>query len=98
MSLDQDQHMPEPCSQCGGQSFHHAQVRSAFWSPDDRLVVVEDIPAFVCGTCQERFYDDVTVTELDLLRGQGFPPDDALGEIRVPVFSLSREKRRKRAS
>jgi hypothetical protein len=44
--------------------------------------------------CNERYYDDTTVVLLDLLRGDGFPPEKALREITVPVFSL-REKMKK---
>ena len=62
-------------------------VRSAFWQ-DDRLVVVQDIPALVCGACAEQFYDDATVIGLDLLRGDGFPAEEARTELRVPVFSF----------
>jgi len=51
-------------------------------------VVVEDIPALVCGACAEQFYDDTTVVGLDLLRGEGFPAEKARAELRVPVFSF----------
>lgn len=75
------------CSSCGSTEVSAARVRSAFWE-GERLVVVEDIPALVCGSCAERFYDDATVIELDQLRGAGFPPEKARGELRVPVFSF----------
>ena len=52
------------------------------------MVVVEDIPALVCASCNEQFYDDRTVVVLDLLRGDGFPAESARVEIRVPVFSF----------
>ena len=45
------------CTNCGGADVRRADVRSAFWH-DDRLVVVEDIPALLCGACGEQFYDD----------------------------------------
>ena len=64
-----------------------ARVRSAFFH-GDRLVVIEDIPALVCSGCNEQFYDDRTVVVLDLLRGNGFPLEEAREEIRVPVFSF----------
>jgi YgiT-type zinc finger domain-containing protein len=64
-----------------------ASVRSAFFH-GDRLVVIEDIPALVCSGCNEQFYDDRTVVVLDLLRGNGFPLEEAREEIRVPVFSF----------
>ncbi len=75
------------CTNCGSANVHMSNVRSAFWQ-DDRLVVVEDIPALVCGACAEQFYDDTTVVGLDLLRGGGFPSDKARAELRVPVFSF----------
>jgi hypothetical protein len=62
------------CSNCGSDRIHVADVRSAFWQ-GDRLVVVEDIPAIV-------------MVVLDLLRGDGFPQENARGELRVPVFSF----------
>ena len=76
------------CANCGSADVHARHVRSAFWQ-DDRLVVVEDIPALVCGACAEQFYDDTTVVGLDLLRGEGFPAEKARAELRVPVFSFA---------
>jgi YgiT-type zinc finger domain-containing protein len=75
------------CANCGSANVSLRHVRSAFWQ-DDRLVVVQDIPALVCGACAEQFYDDATVVELDQLRGQGFPVEQARTELRVPVFSF----------
>ncbi len=77
----------EGCTQCGRASLRATMVRSAFWQ-GERLVVIEDIPAMVCEACQERFYDDATVMLLDFKRGEGFRPEDAVAELRVPVFSL----------
>lgn|SRR5665213_2312774 len=75
------------CPGCGGTNIGMARVRSAFFH-GDRLVLVEDIPALVCSGCNEQFYDDHTVVVLDLLRGDGFPEEDAREEISVPVFSF----------
>jgi YgiT-type zinc finger domain-containing protein len=75
------------CTNCGSDNVRASHVRSAFWQ-DDRLVVVEGIPALVCGACAEQFYDDNTVVGLDLLRGGGFPAEKARTELRVPVFSF----------
>ena len=75
------------CTNCGSVNVRASHVHSAFWQ-DDRLVVVEDIPAFVCQACAEQFYDDATVVGLDLLRGEGFPAEKARAELRVPVFSF----------
>jgi YgiT-type zinc finger domain-containing protein len=74
------------CTNCGGGNVRCGEVRSAFWH-DDRLVVVEDIPALLCGSCGEQFYDDATVVVLDLLRGDGFQEGKARSQLSVPVFS-----------
>ena len=74
------------CASCGSNEVQQTCVRSAFWH-DDRLVVVDDIPALVCEQCGEQSYDDTAAMVLDLLRGEGFPADKARGELRVPVFS-----------
>ncbi|WEX10807.1 type II toxin-antitoxin system MqsA family antitoxin [Chelativorans sp. AA-79] len=76
------------CPQCGSTALREELVKSALWQ-GERLVVVENIPAVVCGRCGERFYDDATVTALDLLQGDGFPAEKATARIDVPVFSFS---------
>ena len=75
------------CANCGSSDVRLDRVRLALWQ-DDRLVVVEDIPALVCGSCKEPSYEDTTVMGLDLLRGEGFPAGKASREMRVPVFSF----------
>jgi YgiT-type zinc finger domain-containing protein len=75
------------CANCGSPDVRIHHVRSAFWQ-DDRLVVVQDIPALVCGACAEHFYADTTVVGLDLLRGEGFPAAKARAELSVQVFSF----------
>lgn len=77
----------ERCTSCGAPEVRANRARSAFWH-GEALVVVEDIPALVCGACGEQFYEDATVIALDRLRGEGFPPGKACGELRVPVFSF----------
>ena len=83
---DVSQTLSAPCPECQSADTRHAKVRSAFWH-DDRLVVIEDVPALVCNTCGEQFYDDATVRSIDQMRQNGFPPGDAIRELRVPVFS-----------
>jgi YgiT-type zinc finger domain-containing protein len=75
------------CPVCESTDTRLARVRSAFWH-DDRLVVIEDVPALVCNTCGEQFYDDAAVRMIDRMRANGFPPEDAVRELRVPVFAI----------
>ena len=74
------------CPACESADTRLARVRSAFWH-DDRLFVIENVPALVCNTCGEQFYDDAAVRMIDRMRANGFPPEDAVRELRVPVFS-----------
>jgi YgiT-type zinc finger domain-containing protein len=85
--MEPDTSFPQTCGQCGSSDLRRETVRSAFWH-DDRLVVIDDIPALVCGSCWERYFDDATTMLIDQMRGAGFPPDQARSELRVPVFSL----------
>jgi hypothetical protein len=55
---------------------------------DDRLVVVEDVPARICEACQEQYYDEETSAGILRLVNAGFPQHEAVREITVPVFSL----------
>ncbi len=86
--MDTTEQLSAACPVCESADTRLARVRSAFWH-DDRLVVIEDVPALVCNTCGEQFYDDATVRLIDRMRANGFPPEDAVGELRVPVFSCS---------
>ena len=72
-------------------------VRTAIWQ-GDRLAVVEDIPAYVCGGCLEQFYDDDVSDALRRLTENGFPVEAAHREITVPVFTLEGRVRRRVAS
>ncbi len=73
------------CSACGSERVREERARSAFWH-DERLVVVDNIPALVCEQCGEQFYDDRVAIGLDLLRGSGFPREAAVRTLGVPVF------------
>ena len=77
------------CTQCGATGVHPTLARSAFWH-QDRLVVVEDIPALVCINCHEQFFGDDVTMAFDLMRGEGFPVSKATRELSVPVFSFRR--------
>jgi YgiT-type zinc finger domain-containing protein len=87
MDMDLRTEAAAVCSLCGDGELRETRVRSAFWE-GERLVVVEDIPALVCPSCGEQFFDDSTAIRLDLLRGAGFPAEMSCGELRVPVFSI----------
>lgn len=62
-------------------------VRTMIWR-DARPVIVEDIPAHVCPSCMEQFYDEQVSDALRKLAEEGFPAARAKKEIVVSVFSL----------
>ena len=76
-----------PCPRCGG-ALAATTLRTTIWQ-GDRVAIVEDIPAHVCETCLEQFYDDAVSEALRRLSEDGFPAAKADREITVPVFSLS---------
>lgn len=71
-------------------------MRTAIWQ-GDRVAIVEDIPAHVCGSCMEQFYDDDVSDALRRLTEEGFPVEAADREILVPVFSLEGRIRARKA-
>jgi len=75
-----------PCPRCG-QRLRADVVKTAIWR-DDRLFVVEDIPAQVCDTCAEQFYDEPTTEALRRLTAEGFASATATREVVVPIYSL----------
>ncbi len=77
---------PTECPRCGA-CMRPAVVRTAIWA-EDRLCIIEDVPAQVCDSCGERFYDEETTEALRRMKEEGFPNAHLKHEILVPVFSL----------
>jgi len=51
------------------------------------LVAVEDVPARVCESCGEQFFDEETAHKIEEVIAS--PTVEAKRELRVPVFSLA---------
>ena len=93
MSTEEGTPPPVPCPRC--ESALVAQtVRTAIWQ-DDRVAIVEDIPAHVCSSCMEQFYDEDVSDALRRLTEDAFPATEADREISVPVFSLTTRIRKR---
>jgi len=84
------------CPRCH-EAMRPATVKTAIWR-DDRLFVVEDIPAQVCDSCMDQFYDDDTTEALRRLTEQGFSSIQPEREALVPIFSLKGRIRRRAPS
>lgn len=94
MTPDERAPLRTPCPRCH-QMMVATTVRTAIWQ-QDRLAVVEDIPAHVCNTCMEQFYDDDVSDALRRLSEDGFPQSAAVRTIEVPVFSLAGRIRKRK--
>jgi YgiT-type zinc finger domain-containing protein len=94
--MDETNSPPIPCPRCS-QPMRPATVKSAIWR-EDRLFLVEDIPAKVCDSCMEQFYDEETSDALRRLTEDGFSSVEPKREILVPIFSLEGRIRRRASS
>ena len=77
---------PMLCPKCQ-ELMRFSLVRTSIWQ-DDRLFVVEDVPAQFCDSCMEQYYSDKTSETIKQLADEGFPAAKVTREILVPVFSL----------
>ena len=75
------------CPRCG-ERMRPTVVKTAIWN-EDRLFVIEDIPAQVCGSCLTQVYDKDTTDAIRRVTEEGFSYTIANREIMVPVFSLA---------
>jgi len=73
------------CPGCGGVVVR-SSVSTALWE-GDALAVVRDVPALVCPSCHERYFEDDTVMRLDLMRARGFSGQQAAEHLNVPVYA-----------
>ncbi len=79
---------PVQCPQCG-KITRSDFVKTAMWK-EERMFVVEDIPAQVCDSCREQFYDEETTDMLRRFTEDGTPFAELEYEILVPVYKLKR--------
>jgi len=54
---------------------------------DDRLMVIEDVPARICRGCLEQFFGEEILAKVELLRGDKFASSTPIRVIEVPVFA-----------
>ncbi len=76
-----------PCPRCD-QPMRSATVKTVIWQ-GDQLFVVEDIPAQVCGSCLEQYYDENVTDALRRLTEDQFPAAEIKRQVLVPFFSLT---------
>lgn len=79
--------MPVICPRCR-KPMRAAIVNTVVWR-DQRVHLVEDIPAHVCDICTDQYYDEEVTDALRRLTEDNFPAAEIKREILVPVFSLT---------
>ena len=94
MQEEVEQGPPGLCPHCRA-PLTASLVRTAIWRGDD-VALVEDIPALVCASCAEQFYDDDVSEALRRLSESGFPKEEAARTIEVPVFSMKGRIRKRK--
>jgi YgiT-type zinc finger domain-containing protein len=62
-------------------------VKTAMWQRE-HMFVVEDIPAQVCDSCREQFYDEEVTDWLRRFADEGVPFADLKAEVLVPIYSF----------
>ena len=77
---------PVECPRCEAE-MRASVAKTSIWI-GERVFIVEDVPAQVCDSCVEQFYDEDVTDAIRRLTEQGFPSAEAKREILVPVFSL----------
>jgi len=75
------------CSSCGSTALAPGHISTVFRS-GDKWAVIRDIPALVCGNCQEELIDDATAVRLDRMRADGFSGQEPMETMTVPVFTF----------
>lgn len=76
--------MVSRCHLCGGSTEQQRVTAENWWG--DRLALVENVPAWVCNDCGEKYFDAQICEQLDQLRRQPPPADRTL---EVPVYNFS---------
>lgn len=54
---------------------------------NDRLVIIEDVPALVCKGCMEQFFGEDILAKVERLRGDGLSAAKPKEIVQVPVYS-----------
>jgi len=80
------------CKYCGYEATEDI-IKAALWS-NEGLIVIEDIPAWLCEGCLEQFFEEEITQRIQQVIT--YPISKAKRQIRAPVYSLSKVKVAKR--
>jgi len=76
--------IPNQCSACQGEL--EARLNTFTSWIDDRLVVIENVPALVCKQCGETYYAPEIVERIQKLVWSGVKPTRT---VETPVYDLN---------
>lgn len=76
--------MVTKCYLCGGKTERRNVTAENWWG--DELALVENVPAWVCGDCDEPYFDAATSKQLDQMRQK--PPAEQR-TMKVPVYTFA---------
>ena len=72
------------CHLCGGKTEQQRVTAENWWG--NQLALVENVPAWVCSNCGERYFGADICKQLDQLRRK---PPEAERTLEVPVYTFS---------
>lgn len=73
------------CPFCGGST--RADVGRMALMIDDRVIVIDDVPARICDGCFEQFYDEHVLFKVDQARGKRLAGVAPRETIETPVYA-----------
>lgn len=78
--------MISKCLMCGGKTVKKIVTTENWWG--EKLTLIENVPAWVCDTCGEQYFEPKVCEELDRL--QDTKPV-AKKTIKVPVYNFPKD-------
>lgn len=79
--------MIKKCFLCSGKTVKKLVTAENWWG--DELTLIENVPAWVCDSCGEQYFEPEVCEELDRLRNT---PPAAKRVIQIPVYNFPKTK------
>ena len=73
------------CPYCGKGTY--ADIGRLTLAINDRLVLIDDVPALICKGCMEQFFGEEILAKVERLRGDGLEATEPQEILQVPVYS-----------
>lgn len=73
------------CPFCGRATYR--DIGRMTLTVNDRIVIIEDVPALVCKGCMEQFFGEEILAKVEHLRSGGLTMAQPKEIVQVPVYS-----------